>query len=91
MVTKNLKTRAKVVKTASLLVAWRTILALVNRVPSFNLFVPNAPILHPWKHQKTLRLSDIFRGVEKGCIVSEWVSFTSSNKIFTNVCCGFDF
>ena len=32
------------------------------------------PFSTPWKHQKTERFSDIFRGVEKGCIGNEWVN-----------------
>ena len=31
---------------------------------SLNLFVPNSPFLTPWKHHKTLRFSDVFRGRE---------------------------
>ena len=31
------------------------------------------PFSTPWKHQKTLRFSDVFRGAEKGCIRNEWV------------------
>ena len=31
------------------------------------------PFSTPWKHQKNLRLSDVFRRVEKGCIENEWV------------------
>ena len=27
----------------------------------------------PWKHQKTVKFSDVFRGVEKGCIGNERV------------------
>ena len=32
------------------------------------------PFSVPWKHQKTLRFSDVFREVEKGCIGNEWVN-----------------
>ena len=42
-------------------------------IKSFNPFVPNAPFLYPWKRQKTLPFSDVFRGVEKGHIEKEWV------------------
>ena len=27
----------------------------------------------PWKHQKALRFSDVFRRLEKGCFGNEWV------------------
>ena len=27
-----------------------------------------------WKHQKALKFSDAFRGVEKGCIGNRWVN-----------------
>ena len=34
--------------------------------------------MHPfsctWKHRKTLKFSDVFRGLEKGCIGSKWVN-----------------
>ena len=29
---------------------------------SANPFIPNASFLYPWKHQKTLRFSDISKG-----------------------------
>ena len=38
-----------------------------------NAFVTNAPFLCPWKHQKSLRFSDVFQGLEKGCIGNKWV------------------
>ena len=31
------------------------------------------PFSTPWKYQKTIRCSDVLRGVEKGCIGNEWV------------------
>ena len=35
--------------------------------------------MHPfsttWKHQKTSRFSNVFGGVEKGCIWNEWVKY----------------
>ena len=34
-----------------------------------NPFVPNAPFLYPWKHQKTVvRFSNVFRGKRKGVL-----------------------
>ena len=33
-----------------------------------NPFVPNAPFLYPWKHRKTWRFSDVFRGYRKGAL-----------------------
>ena len=45
----------------------------------FNPFVPNASFLYPLKQKKTLRFSDVFRGVEKGCIGNEWVNPISTN------------
>ena len=35
---------------------------------------PMHPFSTLWKHQKTVRFSDIFRGVEKGCTGNEWVN-----------------
>ena len=35
--------------------------------------------LPPWKHQQTLRFSDVFWGVEKACIGNNWVKKT---KVF---------
>ena len=32
------------------------------------------PISTRWKHQKTLRFSDVFRGLEKGCIGNKCVN-----------------
>ena len=32
---------------------------------------PRHPFSNPWKHQKTVSL----QGVEKGCIVNEWVNY----------------
>ena len=44
---------------------------ILSITPSrINPFVPNAPLLYPWKQQKTVR----FSGVEKGCIGDEWVN-----------------
>ena len=36
-------------------------------------FFAMLPFCTPWK-QRTVRFSDVFRGVEKGCIVSKWVN-----------------
>ena len=36
-------------------------------------FVPSAPFLYPRNNQKTVRFSNVFRGVEKGCIGNKWV------------------
>ena len=36
--------------------------------------LPVHPFSTPWKHQNTLRFSDVFRGVEKGCIGDKWVN-----------------
>ena len=33
---------------------------------------PVHPFYTLWKHQKTVRFSHVFRGVEKGCIRKEW-------------------
>ena len=50
----------------------------LSKVPiQFNPFVPNIPFHTPWKHQKTVRFSDVFRGVEKGYIGSEWINVQS--------------
>ena len=42
--------------------------------------LPMDPFSTPWKHQKTLGFFDVFRGVEKGCIMSEWIKLW----LFTN-------
>ena len=47
-----------------------------KKATSFNPFVTSAPFLYPWKYQKTLRFSDIFRGVMKECIGNEQVKVT---------------
>ena len=36
--------------------------------------LPIHPFSTPWKHQKTVRFSDIFKGVQKGCIGNKWVN-----------------
>ena len=36
----------------------------------------------PWKHRKTARFCDVFRGVEEGCIGNKWVRI-KSNSIFS--------
>ena len=36
--------------------------------------LPVHPFSTPWKHQNTSRFSDVFRGVEKGCIGDKWVN-----------------
>ena len=38
-----------------------------------NHLFPILPFPTPWKHQKALRFSDVFRGVKKGCIGNKWV------------------
>ena len=40
---------------------------------SVNPFVPNASFLYALKTLETLTVFSCFRGVEKGCIGSEWV------------------
>ena len=35
-----------------------------------------------WKHRKTARFCDVFRGVEEGCIGNKWVRI-KSNSIFS--------
>ena len=40
-------------------------------------FFPMHPFPTPWKHQETLRFSDFFQGVEKGCIGNKWVNSIS--------------
>ena len=42
---------------------------------------PMHPFSKPWKHQKTLRFSDVFRGAEKGCIGKKWVKTTCERPI----------
>ena len=44
---------------------------------SLTYLFPMYPFSIPWKHQKTLRFSDVFRGVEKGCIWNKWANFLS--------------
>ena len=39
----------------------------------FSPFVPNAPFLYPLKTSENLAVFWCFQGVEKGCIVNEWV------------------
>ena len=41
---------------------------------------PMHPFSTPWKHQKTLRFSDVFNGVQKGCIGKEWVNYFSHHQ-----------
>ena len=36
--------------------------------------LPVHPFSTPWKHQNTLRFSDVSSGVEKGCIGDKWVN-----------------
>ena len=43
---------------------------------------PVNPFSTPWKHQKTVRFSDVFRGVEKGCIRSEWIKVFKNDRDF---------
>ena len=50
------------------LVQWNFKLSLSSL--ALKLFVPNAPFLYPLK---TERFSDVFGGVEKGCIGKKWV------------------
>ena len=33
---------------------------------------PIHPFCTLWKHKKSLRFSDVFKGLEKGCIVNKW-------------------
>ena len=40
----------------------------------FNPFVPNAPSVYPLKTSENRKFSDVFRGVDKGCIGNEWVN-----------------
>ena len=50
-------------------------MAKIPRKPvHFNPFVPNAPFLYPLKILENLKFSDVFRGVEKGCIGNKWVN-----------------
>ena len=44
-------------------------------------FFPMRHFLTPWKHQKPLRFSDVFRGVEKGCIGKKWVNSLYKSSI----------
>ena len=53
----------------------------------FNFFVTNSTLTHSflmhtfstaWKHQKTWRFSNVFRGVEKECIRNKWVKWCRS-------------
>ena len=39
------------------------------------------PFSTPWKHQKTVRFSDFFNGVEKGCIGNKWVNSLVVEKV----------
>ena len=41
---------------------------------------PMHPFSTPWKDEKTVRFSDVFGGVEKGCIGNKWVKNASVNK-----------
>ena len=36
--------------------------------------LPVHPFSTPWKHQNTLRFSDVSSGVEKGCLGDKWVN-----------------
>ena len=40
------------------------------------------PFPTPWKHQKTVRLPDVFWGVEKGWIGNKWVKNTTGRLKF---------
>ena len=39
------------------------------------------PFSTPWKHQETLRSSDVFQGVEKECIGNEWVNMKNNTNM----------
>ena len=43
------------------------------RIILFNPFVPIAPFLYPLKTSENRKVFFFFHGVEKGCIVNEWV------------------
>ena len=52
--------------------------AFVTHVRQCKLFSTHSFLMHPfstpWKHKKTVRFSDVFRGVEKVCIGNEGVN-----------------
>ena len=49
-----------------------------------NLFVPNAPFLHPLKTWESPTIFCYFEGVEKECIDNKWVNRTQSPEILRN-------
>ena len=57
-----------------------------NFTPAFlhifvNPLAPNAAFLYPWKHQKTLRISDVLTGQRKGALETNGLNLQRKNQL----------
>ena len=61
----------------------------LKQVDRYSLFLlthlfPMHHLFTPWKRQKTLRFSDVFREVEKECLGNKWVKVINWNTLTTS-------